>query len=199
MKFLLGGFLLGALTLIAPAALVITSSPLPVEISFSSPDSEIELSSGTSFLIYRGSGSGDFISYSIFGSGQLQFLAPTDNSDVAFLTGSFTLAPDMGPDYWWADGSFINVWGKIAFSDETFGNVLPGESGYLGFRASAGDGQYYYGYLSVLLAADGSTFTIDEVAWDSTPNAAVTVVPEPSALLLGTFGVLPLLRRRRAA
>jgi hypothetical protein len=199
MKLLLGGFLLGALTLIAPAALVTTSSPLPVEISFSSPDSEIELSSGTSFLVYRGSGSGEFIAYNIFGSGELQFLAPTDNSDVAFLTGSFTLSSDMGSDYWWADGSYISLWVKPAYSDETVGNIVPGETGYLGFRVSAGDSQYYYGYVSAFLAPDGSTLTVDEVVWNNVADAGITVVPEPSSLLLGALGVLPLLRRRRAA
>jgi hypothetical protein len=44
---------------------------------------------------------------------------------------------------------------------------------------------------------DGNSAAWDEVRWGTDFNS-VTTIPEPTSALLGSFGVLALLRRRRA-
>ena len=79
------------------------------------------------------------------------------------------------------------------------GQFLPGEIGYLGFRLEDG-GEYYYGYMRVLLGNSSVGGTVLDWAYESTPGLGITVVPEPSsyALLGGAiFGLGALVWRRR--
>ena len=80
------------------------------------------------------------------------------------------------------------------------GQFLPGEIGYLGFRLEDG-GEYYYGYMRVLLGNSSVGGTVLDWAYESTPGLGISVVPEPSsyALLGGVvFGLGALVWRRRS-
>ncbi|MFI4910412.1 MAG: PEP-CTERM sorting domain-containing protein [Sedimentisphaeraceae bacterium JB056] len=82
---------------------------------------------------------------------------------------------------------------------------------YLGFRISAGNGDYYYGWMkmSAFIKTEAAPYdynqaqvTIYEVAIMDTVNTTITVgqtevVPEPATLALFAFGACGLLKRRK--
>ncbi|RYD30996.1 MAG: hypothetical protein EOP87_15560 [Verrucomicrobiaceae bacterium] len=71
-------------------------------------------------------------------------------------------------------------------------------AGYRLVNQGPGNDETYYGYVQVT-GNPANGFTIDSYSYESTPNTAITIVPEISSLLLGTVGVGALaLRRRRS-
>jgi hypothetical protein len=79
------------------------------------------------------------------------------------------------------------------------GQFLPGEIGYVGFRLEDG-GEYYYGYMRVLLGNASVGGTVLDWAYESTPGLGISVVPEPSSYALAAgvvFGLGALVWRRR--
>lgn len=79
-----------------------------------------------------------------------------------------------------------------------------GPGSYLGFRVTSGT-DVYYGYLEATWSASSNQFQLLSGAYQSTPNAPITigVVPEPSAIALTGIGALALgggaIRRSRKA
>ena len=87
-------------------------------------------------------------------------------------------------------------------SSPILGAWSAGESAYMGFQFTApADGQTHYGWVNVVISADGTQGTIHNWAWESTPNTAITTgaTPEPAAgsLLAIGLGTAGLRRRRR--
>jgi hypothetical protein len=71
---------------------------------------------------------------------------------------------------------------------------------YVGLRADQGSGNYNYGYAKY--SVNSTSMTLESVAFETTVNTSITVIPEPSAALLGLAGgaaALVGIRRRKAA
>jgi hypothetical protein len=76
-----------------------------------------------------------------------------------------------------------------------------GLDAYLGFEFTLpADGQTHYGWVQVAISSDGTEATIENWAWDNTPNESINAgqVPEPAtgALLAVCLGGAFLRRRR---
>lgn len=116
-----------------------------------------------------------------------------------------------------ADQSFGNAFTDIGGGDHSVGGGVAGVT--VNYDAGTAQGQFFQliwfdagfdgtgtaGSLAsgefVLPANLGGTFNVDDVFIGPDPvrsATGITFVPEPSAALLGAFGVLGLLRRRRA-
>jgi MYXO-CTERM domain-containing protein len=68
---------------------------------------------------------------------------------------------------------------------------------YFGFRFSANSGLTHYGYGRMDVGANANVRTLKFIEWDTTPGAAVQVIPAPGALaLLGLAGFSRSRRRR---
>lgn len=97
--------------------------------------------------------------------------------------------------------------GDFATESSPIGEWAGGEDAYFGFVFQiAGEDHYGYGRL-VYTALDPvdplnpslltSSLSVSELVYESTPGTAVTVVPEPSAVLLGGLGFFGMLLRRK--
>lgn len=77
-----------------------------------------------------------------------------------------------------------------------------GETGYFGFQLNDG-GNFHYGFMRLQLGNSGAGGTILDWSYESTPDAAITVVPEPAqfGFCVGVVGLAMILsrRQRRAA
>ncbi len=73
---------------------------------------------------------------------------------------------------------------------------------YFGFRFSGDDGLLHYGYGTMIIGGSLQTRTVGSLFYESAPNTAITVVPEPSTyalMLMGALGVVGAAMRRRQA
>jgi hypothetical protein len=78
----------------------------------------------------------------------------------------------------------------------TYSAFMPGDQGYIAFVLNPGVGQQY-GWMRVTLNDDGTPGTIHDWAISSDSTFTVGMIPEPGVALLGSLGMLLLLRRRR--
>jgi hypothetical protein len=81
-------------------------------------------------------------------------------------------------------------------SDPAYSAFTPGAEGYIAFVLNPGIDEFY-GWLRVTLTNDGTVGTIHDWAYSSDSGFTVGQVPEPAAALIGSLGLLMLLRRRR--
>jgi hypothetical protein len=78
-----------------------------------------------------------------------------------------------------------------------FGNWNLNSINYFGFRFAANTGATHYGYGRMDVGENANVRTLKFIEWDTTPGAAVQVVPAPGALaLLGLAGFSRSRRRR---
>ncbi|WP_377047518.1 PEP-CTERM sorting domain-containing protein [Roseibacillus persicicus] len=90
--------------------------------------------------------------------------------------------------------------GDFATESSPLGEWAGGEDAYFGFVFQiAGEDHYGYGRLAYnpTETPDTSSLNVSELVYESTPGTAVTVVPEPSAVLLGGLGFFGMLLRRK--
>ena len=131
--------------------------------------------------------------------------------DTGYTAGvrncGFNLLHFGDADFEWADSILaagITVDGSLSYSAAGSFEMYPadGEVVFAGYRMNnqgTGNDETHYGYVKVTGFPDNG-FQVDSYSYESSPNTAiVTAVPEPSALLLGTFafGAAGLVRRRR--
>lgn len=107
-------------------------------------------------------------------------------------------------------GPALNFDGNLSAATHTFGTLSNGTGGggpgvgewmgggdaYLGAKFQVGP-DTHYGWVHVVWDPGSSTATVDQIAYESTPNAAASVVPEPSTVFLLALGAVGLARRRR--
>ena len=126
-----------------------------------------------------------------FGSG---FTMPPSET-AAYLYSSPNLIPITSTTI--SLGSIVDSSGN--FPDwAQFDAVDSASEQFVGARAKSGS-DYYYGWVGFTI--NNGVFTIEEAAFESTPNTAITVqaVPEISTLMLGALGAVGLIATRRRA
>lgn len=124
----------------------------------------------------------------------------TGDSDYYYLVDLVDEGTILGP-------------GASVFNQDYLGQVLPGgllqdfdpdffpvagRTGFIGVEFPQ-NGELHYGWINITGAADGTSVTINDWAFESEPNVAIAAgaIPEPSSLaLLASGGVLAFRRKR---
>lgn len=129
-------------------------------------------------------------------------LAGTEGPGGFFYPTAFQPGQSVGPA--------LNFDGNLSAATHTFGTLSNGTGGggpgvgdwfgggdaYLGAKFTVGP-DTHYGWVHVVWDPGTGTATVDEVAYESTPNVGAAVVPEPSTVFLLALGAVGLARRRR--
>lgn len=131
-----------------------------------------------------------------------------DSSEIILNGGSFTLNEDGGGNitpFFATDNAIVRINGGAW----TFTNALLGSNAPLAFNVSGSaqvilNGAFNFGIGAIDEATDTGTITgtlangdAFSMLFDKTAGGTITIIPEPSAALLGGLGLLALLRRRR--
>lgn len=116
---------------------------------------------------------------------------------TAFQPGSL-----VGPGLFFGanSGDVPNSFGTLANSlgagGPGVGNWMGGGDAYLGARFTIGV-DAHYGWVHVVWDPDSDSLSVDQYAYDNSPNSSAMVTPEPSSLVLLALGAVGLARRRR--
>jgi hypothetical protein len=180
---------------------------LPDTIHASDPGTRIDLINGAevyqniAVTFYRGTMPGDLTYYEASfmgprGGETIEFLVTAPSQYAASLSWGDVVdaTPDSGLA--WGTQTILPLWEERDAPDGPLGNLIPGQTFYMGFRAAHDGEEFRYGFIRGSFAADGESMTFDQVLYESTPGLGI-VVPEPSSLLMGSIGVLALAFRRR--
>jgi MYXO-CTERM domain-containing protein len=120
-----------------------------------------------------------------FGYGVGNLAEEQDVGAVQFAQGLFNPEGD-------AYSAIFNTSGQSGVGNWNLNSI-----NYFGFRFSANSGLTHYGYGRMDVGANANVRTLKFIEWDTTPGAAVQVIPAPGALaLLGLAGFSRSRRRR---
>jgi len=113
-----------------------------------------------------------------------------DNADRSHLTYYDYYRDSSNYKYYTRTGNFRS------------GDTATGIGGYVGLELT-NNGQTYYGWMHLTVISpdsySGAKVTVDNWAWNNTPDAAITAgaIPEPATICLLAFGATILARRRK--
>ncbi|MDQ8190609.1 PEP-CTERM sorting domain-containing protein [Roseibacillus persicicus] len=153
-------------------------------------------------LLFVFFGQGNLVAQGLGGAG---FAGAVNGGSFIVTAYDETAGFTVGPSTNFGGGQgFSPAFGDLAAEASTpaLGEWAGGEDAYFGFVFKNGsDDHYGYGRLvyNPTETTDTSSMNIVELVYESTPGLAVTVVPEPSAVLLGGLGFFGMLLRRKRA
>ncbi len=124
----------------------------------------------------------------------LAFFSPTSPVGGAYAISATSTVANLAP------GSVVDVgrtWGSGTAANVAQWN-LNSSNNYFGFRfTNESGGTLHYGWAQLSIGATLLDRTLVQYAYESTPNAAITVVPEPGTYLMMGLGLAGLLAARR--
>lgn len=112
------------------------------------------------------------------------------DDDFLFLSPGLTLGAAGG-------GFLTNVAGVTDAQNRAFGIIWFDSSLQAGEAATSENTYGFYTQANFVMPAPGSAVSFQGTLTNTPTNATLQFVPEPSTALLGMFGALGLLRRRR--